>query len=111
MNLKSLLKNGCVVEFNNGTFAVFLKDYCGDDVFDIFEYGCVRLGVYTDELLDIHNKDFNVKKIYISNKKYIAPWNFKENFEDFRIIWKREPKKMTMKQICEAFGEEIEKVV
>ena len=102
---KMELKEGMIIECRNGE-RYLLRTVCGElvassnDEYMNFDY---------DEELNENkyfNKDFDVMKIYTS-KAFILNSLFNDNY--LECIWERkEPKKMTLAQISEALGYEVE---
>ena len=106
---KMELKEGMIIECRNGE-RYLLRTACGEliassnDEYINLDYDEeLNENKYFDKKF---NKDFDVMKIYIS-KAFILNSLFNDNY--LECIWERkEPKKMTLAQISEALGYEVE---
>ena len=102
---KMELKEGMIIECRNGE-RYLLRTACGELVASSNnEYMSLD---YDEELNEnkYFNKDFDVMKIYTSNALILNNL-FNDNY--LECIWERkEPKKMTLAQISEALGYEVE---
>ena len=103
------LKEGMIIECRNGD-RYLLRTVCGK-LFASSNSEYISLD-YDEELNENKyfdkdfNKDFDVMKVYIS-KSLILNNLFDNNY--LTCIWERkEPKKMTLAQISEALGYEVE---
>ena len=102
---KMELKEGMIIECRNGD-RYLLRTTCGELVASSNDK-CISID-YDEELNDnrYFYKDFDVMKIYTS-KSFILNNLFNDNY--LECIWERkEPKKMTLAQISEALGYEVE---
>ena len=106
---KMELKEGMIIECRNGD-RYLLRNVRGDLILSANK-GWVEY-VYDNNFIDIgedakaFNGDYDIMKIYES-KAYVLEDLFDNNYLD--CIWERkEPKKMTLAQISEALGYEVE---
>lgn len=99
------LKEGMIIECRNGD-RYLLRTACGELVASSNDK-YISLD-YDEELNEnkYFDKDFDVMKIYKSNARGLGNL-FNDNY--LECIWERkEPKKMTLAQISEALGYEVE---
>ena len=106
---KMELKEGMIIECRNGD-RYLLRNVRGDLILSANQ-GWAEY-VYDNNFIDIgedakaFNGDYDIMKIYES-KAYVLEDLFDNNYLD--CIWERkEPKKMTLAQISEALGYEVE---
>ena len=102
---KMELKEGMIIECRNGD-RYLLRTACGELVASSNDK-YISLD-YDEELNEnkYFDKDFDVMKIYKSNARGLGNL-FNDNY--LECIWERkEPKKMTLAQISEALGYEVE---
>ena len=99
------LKEGMIIECRNGHRYLLRKvnDVLIGSNFD----GCIK-ATYNENLCEnyYHDETFDIMKIYISKSSKLASL-----FDNYYLtcIWERkEPKKMTLTQISEALGYEVE---
>ena len=99
------LKEGMIIECRNGD-RYLLRTVCGELIASSND---AYMSLDYDEELNENkyfNKDFDVMKVYAS-KAFILNSLFNDNY--LECIWERkEPKKMTLAQISEALGYEVE---
>lgn len=99
-NFKEILTDRCVVELRNGERYLVVGDFLiGDNDFFIKDD-------FTNSLDNHGLRKFDVVRVYENICKIGALYS-----KDLDIIWKREVKKMTKKEIEEALGYEIEIVI
>ena len=103
------LKEGMIIECRNGD-RYLLRNVRGDLILSANQ-GWAEC-VYDNNFIDIaedakaFNGDYDIMKIYES-KAYVLEDLFDDNY--LECIWERkEPKKMTLAQISEALGYEVE---
>lgn len=102
---KMELKEGMIIECRNGD-RYLLRTACGELVASS-NYKYMNLD-YDEELNEnkYFDKDFDVMKVYTS-EAFVLSKLFDDNY--LECIWERkEPKKMTLAQISEALGYEVE---
>ena len=106
---KMELKEGMIIECRNGD-RYLLRNVRGDLILSANQ-GWAEC-VYDNNFIDIEedakafNGDYDIMKIYES-KAYVLEDLFDDNY--LECIWERkEPKKMTLAQISEALGYEVE---
>lgn len=101
------LKEGMIIECRNGD-RYLLRTACGEL---IASYNYKYMSIDYDEKLNENqyfNKDFDIMKVYTS-KAFVLNSLFDDQY--LECIWERkEPKKMTLAQISEALGYEVEVV-
>lgn len=102
---KMELKEGMIIECRNGT-RYLLRTVCGEL---IASSNGKYMGLDYDEKLNENqyfDKDFDIMKVYTS-KAFVLNSLFDDQY--LECIWERkEPKKMTLAQISEALGYEVE---
>lgn len=104
---KMELKEGMIVECRNG-YRYLLRKNLNELTLICSNFGGWFQAIYDEELNEnkYHQKDFDIMKIFES-KAYALENLFKDNY--LECIWERkEPKKMTLAQISEALGYEVE---
>lgn len=102
---KSDLKNGDIVMFRNGETAVFIEDF---RVFVMAYGGWNGFNSYRDDLT-VHNRDYDIIKVarpLKQNQCHLSVFQCESNI----IYERKEPRKMTLAEVCAALGEEIETV-
>lgn len=104
---KMKLKEGMIVECRNGN-RYLLRKNLNELTLICSNFGAWFQAIYDEELNEneYHKEDFDIMKIYKS-KAYALEDLFNDNY--LECIWERkEPKKMTLAQISEALGYEVE---
>ena len=98
---KADLKNGMIVEYNNGNRRLVLGDKL------ISDKGTAFVSELNEDLI-LSDSTLAINKVYKSN-----PWFLNEIFDDasLTLIWERkskpEPVEMTLAEVCKALGKEI----
>lgn len=104
-NNKMELKEGMIIECRNGNR--YLLRQVNDELIGSNNTGYIGLR-YNEELNEnkYFDEDYDIMKIYISNA-FVLSKVFDDDY--FECIWERkQPKKMTLAQISEALGYEVE---
>ena len=99
------LKEGMIIECRNG-YRYLLRKV--DDTIIGSSFDGWFTAMYDENLCEncYHDEDFDIMKIYESNARVLG--NLFNN-DYLECIWERkEPKKMTLAQISEALGYEVE---
>lgn len=101
---KADLKDGMVVEYNNGERGIVLKENL------VSEYGYLKLESYNSHLeFEGHRpEDWLIKKVYETHAHRLDTIFETENLT---LIWERKekpkPVEMTLEEVCKALGKEI----
>ena len=99
---KADLKDGMVVEYNNGNRRMVLGKYF------IGESSHAPLADYTEDLREPNFPKQTINKVYISSTRSI---DYLFDDDNLTLIWERkekpEPEEMTIEEICRALGKEI----
>ena len=99
---KADLKDGMVVEYNNGNRRMVLGKYF------IGENSHAPLADYTEDLREPNFPKQTINKVYISSTRSI---NYLFDDDNLTLIWERkekpEPVEMTIEEVCKALGKEI----
>ena len=112
---KSDLKTGMRVELSNGSLYMIIKDidsklYGHQKIALINNSGFLRGESYDDDLNFIMDKDYDIVKVYTINEYENGLLSSETlKFDKKYLIWTRkEPIKMTVKEIEEKIGYKIE---
>lgn len=106
---KSDLKVGYVVEYRNGYFRMIFPTYNGDLVLKpAADSTYCSLSEYDDDLIfwGASGHGLDIVRVYGYGDECSASY---ASYIGRKLLWERkEPKKMTVKEICDALGYEVE---
>ena len=104
---KSDLKNGMIVEYENGCKRMVLNgNLLG------LEIGHMSLDCFDDDLKSTYDTKLNINKVYVCNTNDPSGLTDLFDNDNLALIWEREeekpePVEMTLEEICAALGKEI----
>lgn len=104
---KSDLKSGYLVEYRNGLRRLVIES--SDNGFVLVDGKneiCNEGMNYKEDLSSIPTGDLDIVKVF-GIPKSMNCFSVMDPSER-NVIWERKPKKMTMKEICDALGYEVE---
>ena len=113
MAVKELLRCGDVITLRSGEKYVYFQNFRGvTNILVSFERGFMPLASYDSDLKNILYKGsdaWDVCKIERPSYSGVSPWIYEGHECDFETIWSRkEPARMTVAEICEALGYDVE---